>query len=188
MASVIKRVFLTLLLVLTAQTRAEEYLSQNDFLAQAFPGQTPKAATLWLKAEQKSVAQKIFGHPYQGLRVRYWALGESTAWILEEVGKERPIRIGVVIDQAQIRQVSILAFEESRGWEVRYPFFTDQFAGASATATQTLDKNIDGITGATLSVRAVTGVARWALYLNSLVNPHLQAQQDKASSPLSSAD
>lgn len=177
-----------LALLISCFSSAEEYLSQSAFLVQAFPGQTPQATTIWLKSEQKAVAESIFGHPYQGLRVRYWAASESTAWILEEVGRERPIRIGVVIDQAQIRQVSILAFEESRGWEVRYPFFTDQFAGVSSGGAQTLDKHIDGITGATLSVRAVTGVARWALYLNSLVNPHLQAQQDKASSPLSSAD
>ncbi|WP_430460122.1 FMN-binding protein [Thalassolituus sp. LLYu03] len=167
----IKRLLLTLALLWPALAGAEEYLSQDDFLAQAFGAGVPKISTLWLKPEDKAVAEGIFGHPYQGMRVRYWLAGATTAWVLEEIGKERPIRIGVVVDGAHIRQVSILAFEESRGWEVRYPFFTAQFAGAAATADQRLDKSVDGITGATLSVRAVTGVARFALYLNQRVNP-----------------
>lgn len=186
MASVIKAGLLLLALLLPgAVVCAEEYLSQQDFLAQAFAGHPPKASSLWLKPEQKAVAERIFGHAYQGLRVRYWQAAASSAWILEEVGKERPIRVGVIIDGEQIRQVSILAFEESRGWEVRYPFFTDQFARISLSDDQRLSKNIDGITGATLSVRAVTGVARWALYLNGLVHSPLQTAQE--SSPASAA-
>ena len=84
---------------------------------------------------------------------------------MEEIGKERPITIGVVVVDDTIQSVSVLAFLESRGWEVRYPFFTDQFSGARLDETQQLSSHIDGITGATLSVRAVTNVARLALYL-----------------------
>jgi hypothetical protein len=59
----------------------------------------------------------------------------------------------------------VLEFRESRGWEVRYPFFTDQFGGIGLRPDLQLDRPIDGISGATLSVRALKKLARLALYL-----------------------
>lgn len=159
---------LSALLVLPVQ--AEDYLSKEEFLASTFGQQAPKPKTLWLKKEHKEQAMSILGHPYKGMRVRYWAEGEQSSWILEEIGKERPIKIGVAINAGKISRVDILAFRESRGWEVRYPFFTEQFEGVSLKPDQYLDRNIDGITGATLSVRAVTNVARLALYLSTQIS------------------
>ena len=146
------------------QAKAEEYLTQQAFLKQAFGEATPQVKTLWLKQDLKQQVSDILGHPYAGLRVRYWVDDSSSAWVLEEIGKERPITIGVVLDGGEIRGINILAFRESRGWEVKYPFFTDQFKGLSLTEEQQLSDHIDGITGATLSVRAVTKVARLALF------------------------
>jgi hypothetical protein len=57
-------------------------------------------------------------------------------------------------------------FRESRGWEVKYPFFTDQFARIGLTGEGELDRQIDGITGATLSVQAMKRMARVALRLH----------------------
>ena len=45
-------------------------------------------------------------------------------------------------------------------------FFIDQFKGAALKDDGSLDKHIDGITGATLSVRAVSGLAQVALLLD----------------------
>ena len=63
----------------------------------------------------------------------------------------------------------VLVFRESRGWEVRHPFFTDQFRDAGLTGELALDRNIDGISGATLSVRALSRLARLALYLHTVI-------------------
>lgn len=152
---------------------AEEYLSQEAFLASAFPAQPYKIEKLWLSVDQKKAAQEILGHDFNNLRVRYWEASPTTAWILEEIGKERPIKIGVVVADDKVQQVRILAFNESRGWEVKYPFFTDQFVKAALTSnyqgdSYRLDTRIDGITGATLSVRAVTNITRLALYFHGL--------------------
>ena len=46
----------------------------------------------------------------------------------------------------------------------------DQFKDATLTGDKELDKKIDGISGATLSVNALTKLARLALYLDSQVN------------------
>jgi hypothetical protein len=99
------------------------------------------------------------------VRVRYWARGARTAWILEEIGKTQPITTGIVVDQGAIARIAVLVYRESHGWEVRYPFFTTQFKGATLSGTHQLDRSIDGISGATLSVRALTRLARVALLL-----------------------
>jgi hypothetical protein len=89
--------------------------------------------------------------------------------VLEEIGKTEPITTGIVVDQGAIARISVLIYRESRGWEVKYPFFTDQFKGATLTAMHELDRKIDGISGATLSVRALTRLARLALLLDAKV-------------------
>ena len=96
----------------------------------------------------------------------------KTAWVLEEIGKEKLITIGVVIEEQKIQAVRILKFRESRGWEVKLPSFTQQFKGSQLNDKNQLTQTVDGISGATLSVRAVTHIARLALYLQStLPNP-----------------
>ncbi len=74
-----------------------------------------------------------------------------------------------MINGNAIERIKVLIFRESRGWEVRHDFFTQQFIDARLDVQYRLDRNIDGITGATLSVRAITGLARMALYLHSQV-------------------
>ena len=93
---------------------------------------------------------------------------DKTAWILEEIGKTEPITFGVVIKDGQIQKIKVLEFREIRGWEVRYPAFTKQFEGASLKGTK-LDRNVDGISGATLSVWAMTSIAELSLFLDDYV-------------------
>nr|WP_255558341.1 FMN-binding protein [Zhongshania aquimaris] len=82
-----------------------------------------------------------------------------------------PITIGVLVDGGAntVKRVEILAFRESRGWEVRHPFFTRQFIDTSLNSNDLLSSHIDGITGATLSVRAVKHVTQVALILANAV-------------------
>lgn len=145
------------------------YLDVDEFLHLAFGEAPPEAEVLWLDKEMRDSLGALLGHSYRGLRIRYWQNGDRTAWILDEIGKEQPITTGVVVHAGSIELVRILEFREVRGWEVRYPFFTDQFRGSTLTGERDLSGPIDGITGATLSVRAVKGVARVALYLHEQV-------------------
>lgn len=160
---------LTLLLSAQATWAGGTYQTPEDFLNEVFAGNTPEPSVLWLTGEIRSTTTKILGHePYQ-LRVRYWTQGLRSAWILEEIGKEQPITTGYVVEAGQIERVRVLIFRESRGWEVKYPFFTDQFMQIRLTPELKLDKQIDGVSGATLSVRALTNLARLALYLHQQI-------------------
>jgi hypothetical protein len=141
--------------------------SPEDFLREAFPAGEPAKKVLWVSGALKGQVEQVMGHPLGLLRVRYWTLGERTAWILEEIGKIELITAGVVVDAGQIEKVKILVYRESRGWEVRFPFFTNQFLGAQVRGRKDeLDRSVEGISGATLSVSAVTRMARLALVLD----------------------
>mgnify|MGYP000501211440 CR=1 FL=1 len=141
------------------------YATQAEFLTASFD-EAPSRHSYWLNDADKQAAKKILRHSQRQLRVKYWSNEIKTAWVLEEIGKERPITIGVLIADNQVVSVTILAFRESRGWEVKFPFFTQQFVGMQLSDKQKLDRSIDNITGATLSVRAVKRAVAWALYLN----------------------
>ncbi|PCJ36196.1 MAG: FMN-binding protein [Cellvibrionales bacterium] len=150
------------------------YMTPEAFLAESFPSTPPQIESLWLRDEIRDAAKQILNHAYPGMRIRYWRSGEGanqrSAWIMNEVGKTRPITIGIVIVGDHIERVRILEFRESRGAEVRMAFFTRQFVGLSLqTDKHQLSGNIDGITGATLSVKAVKKTARFALFLHQLV-------------------
>ena len=147
----------------------EEYLQRDEFLAMAFGDDPAEMQTLWLTKESKSAAKAAVGWVPVALRLRYWQGGGRTAWILEDIGKDKPITLGISVQDNRIERVEVLAFRESRGWEIRYPFFTDQFRGLTLATDGYLSKPIDGITGATLSVQAVERVARLALWLDAEV-------------------
>ena len=166
-----------LLAVFSMQVSATVYLTSSKFVSQNFK-QPPKTGSLWLTDAHQKTAKRILGHPYRGLRIRYWQSGARTAWIMGEVGKEKPITVGVIIDGDLIEKVSILEFRETRGGEVRHPFFTEQFAGLFLRDNFKLSSRIDGITGATLSVRAVSNVSRYALFLHKSLTTSLSDNMD----------
>lgn len=114
----------------------------------------------------RAVAADVLGHPPSMLRMRYWHEGARTAWIIDELGKEQNITFGVVVENSEVQLLRVLQFRESRGWEIRYPFFTQQFSALRLTDNGSMSHGIDGISGATLSVKAATRSANFALVLD----------------------
>jgi len=142
----------------------EVYQTPNEFIAQAFGGHAPDAQALWIKPGLRGELTEVLGHN-PGLRVRYWGRGTRTVWVLDEIGKDFPITAGIVVNDGAIEDIRVLVFRESRGWEIKYRFFTRQFLNARLDHRH-LTRKIDGITGATLSVRAMKRMARAALLLH----------------------
>ena len=147
---------------------ADQETQTAHFLNEVF-GQPPAPETLWLTKDLQPAMRGILEHDYPASRLRYWRVGQRSAWVLEEIGKEMPITVGIVVDNGAIERVRVLVYRESRGWEVKSPAFTAQFSGARLAAEQKLDRHIDGISGATLSVRALGRLARLALLLHQHV-------------------
>ena len=78
------------------------------------------------------------------------------------LGKDQPITFLVAIDPTdRLKDVDILVYREPYGGEVAYEAWRRQFRGARATDSLRVGKEIRSISGATISVHAVTlGVRR----------------------------
>ena len=143
---------------------SQVYQTTDAYLYEMFAGNVPDTQALWIDADLRRELSGVLGHQ-PGLRMRYWRGDRRTVWVLEEIGKVLPITAGVVVNDGAIENIRVLAFRESRGWEIKHAFFTSQFQNARLDH-RGLTQAIDGITGATLSVRAMNRMARAALLLH----------------------
>ncbi|RQR85345.1 FMN-binding protein [Burkholderia sp. Bp9012] len=141
----------------------------NAFLAEAFGSAPPAPKALELSADVQGKLVQTFGKQYPQQRLRYWKSGATSAWVLEDIGKEGyvPTTTGFIVRNGAIQAARVLIYRESRGDQVAEPTFTKQFVGAKLAGSQ-LDRQIDGISGATLSVQMMTRLARAALTLDSV--------------------
>ena len=165
---VLYRALLLLVFAVPVYAQKGQFVTADEYRNKMF-SESVAWKTLWISKAVREDLSGILGRQFAGLRIRYWGQGQRTAWIFEEIGKELPITVGVAVGPGGIEDVTILEYRESRGGEVRYPFFTDQFKGVALRndLSRNLDSQIDGITGATLSVRALTKIARLALFCHS---------------------
>ncbi len=147
--------------------RGEIYQEPDAFVAEVF-GSKPAPKGLWLTRDIQAQAAAILGHPPAQLRQRYWSDFHRSVWILEEIGKEELITAGFVVVDGRIDHVRVLVYRESRGQEVRTPSFLKQFKEAKLAPGGRLDREIDGIAGATLSVAAMERMARLALFFDRI--------------------
>ncbi len=143
---------------------ADDKIKIEQFLQQQFNHQPPKPARLWVKAEMQANISQILNRPAKKLNYRYWQAQGKTIWLLDEIGKERDITTAVVIKNQQIAAIKVIVYRESRGGEVQVSWFNEQFVGAQNGANW--QREIDSISGATLSVNAMKKQAELALYLS----------------------
>ncbi len=162
----LRYLLLCLCLLFPAVGSSDTFQEPEEFVSEVFAGNPPKPTVLWITDAIRPGIEQIMGRDLGVLRLRYWGEPGRTVWILEETGKEQPITTGIVVVHNKVELVKVLIYRESRGFEVRQAFFTDQFKGAGLKEDQELDHTIDGISGATLSTRALTKLARLALYLH----------------------
>src|SRR5260221_1710542 len=147
--------------------RGEVYQEPDVFVAEIF-GTSPEPKVLWLTKDIQAQAAAILGHPPVQLRQRYWSDAHKSVWILEEIGKEEFITAGFVVADGRIEHVRVLVYRESRGGEVRYPAILKQFKNSKLAPDNTLDRSIDDIAGATLSVGAMERMARLAPFFDRM--------------------
>jgi len=143
------------------------YQEPSAFVQEMVPSGSAKVVTLTntLKARIKAVN----GGNFRPNRVRYWQQGERTVWVLEEIGKTLPITVGYVVDKGKVSKVKVLVYRESHGYEVSYNYFLKRFRSLHLERDGDINKRISNIAGATLSVRAMTKMARVALLLDQEV-------------------
>ncbi len=165
------------LLLSVSPVSAKVYLTADAFVEQVIQLSneplTFETKTLWLNKSIQSEIKTVLNRPYAKLRLRYKksisSASPTTIWFLDEIGKERPISFAVAVKDRQIVQIKVLEFRESRGYEIHIPAFSQQFDNIGVDEQGKLNKTIDGITGATMSVSAMKKISRVALLLHEIV-------------------
>ena len=137
-----------------------------DFAVAEF-GAAPPPSIFEIRGPVAEAAARILGHACPQPRARYWRADGRTAWVLEDRGKMGPIVAGFVIRDGRIAKGCVLASREQRGRDIQSRRFLAQFDGVALRADLTLDKRVDGLTGATISSSAMRNMARLALHLDA---------------------
>lgn len=147
--------------------KQEVYLTKKQAIEKAFPGADEvDREKKWLTDTQRQAIAEVVGEPVKDRRINFYVgrkKGKTLGYMVidHRIGKSFPITFMVVINpDGTARDVEIMVYREPRGWEVRYESFLRQFFGKSADSDF---REINSITGATLSVRSVTKGVQKAL-------------------------
>ena len=155
---------------LAAPAFAAQYLTIEQAQKVLFPEASSfRDATLQLTGTQIRDVEKLSGLPARSVGWRVFAAyrdAELLGHVVVDdvIGKYELISYAVALSpQAVVRQVEILAYRESHGFEIRSPAWRKQFAGKTVQAGLMVGDGIANISGATLSCTHVTdGVRRIA--------------------------
>jgi Na+-translocating ferredoxin:NAD+ oxidoreductase RnfG subunit len=146
---------------------AVDYLSAEQACKLMFPdADTFDARTFTLDAAQLQQldAQGVHGRSAGWRVLLAHKAGATLGYVVldDVIGKVELISyaVGIALD-GTVKQVEVLAYRESHGFEIRLPAWRRQFVGKGTAAPLRLGDDIANISGATLSCTHVTeGVRR----------------------------
>jgi hypothetical protein len=142
---------------------ATVYLSVEQAQQVMFPGATFTQDFRTLTDEQASAIRNASGVSVRSRNLKLWKVSTGGWFIADEVvGKHEFIPFVLALDQGgAVKSVEILEYREAYGDQVRNPAWRAQFTGKKHGAALRLTKDIQNISGATLSSRHIAdGVKR----------------------------
>jgi Na+-translocating ferredoxin:NAD+ oxidoreductase RnfG subunit len=121
-------------------------------------------------ALSKALGRRVDVRSYRYLAVKTEKGTVGFIFMLDVVGESFPITfaVGVTADGA-LQDVQVMVYREPQGEAIQEKRFRRQFVGKHLRDPITLDKDIDAISGATISSRSATFAARKGLLLAELV-------------------
>ena len=150
------------------QAFAVQYLSVAEAQKLMFPGASEfrQRTTLLTEAQREAIA-KASNARVRSAEVKLWearnAQGLVGYVVVDEVlGKHEFITYAVALQvDGSVKQIEVLDYRETYGGQIRQPEWRGQFVGKKRADAVQIDKDIQNISGATLSCVHVTdGVRR----------------------------
>src|SRR5881227_66827 len=142
---------------------AVRYLTVDQAQQAIFPGKSFTAAPVKLTSVQRKAIEQASGVRVLHDEQQVWRVSGGGYFIVDEVvGKHEFITYAVGLNaDGTVKQIEIMTYRESYGYEVRNADWRAQFVGKNAAAPLKLNKDIKNISGATLSCRHIAdGVKR----------------------------
>ena len=178
-----KAVWLTMMITLGAATAASgaHLISIDKALKKIYRKATRfESAPVRFSPEQmnelRETARIHFGQAHSPDLVRHTAYqdGAPVGVAFEDtvVGKWGPIHYVVALDMAgKVRQVMVLDYYEIRGKSAAKRRFLKQYRGKGVGDPIRLRKDIDGVSGATITSRSLTDGVRKTVHAHRMFNP-----------------
>ena len=138
------------------------YMTVEQAQAAIFPGTQLTRVSVTLTREQASAIEKKTGVNVRKPEVQAWKSADGSYFFVDEaIGKHEFFTIALGLNaNSSVKQIEILDYKESYGYEVRNESWRKQFNGKTSTASLKLGEDIKNISGATLSCRHVTDAVR----------------------------
>lgn len=156
--------------VLLLAGRAGAEGTTEEFVGSQFDGAPPPMKVITVTGEVSRVCASVTGRPYVRKEIQYWQRDETTVWILATRGKHGVITAGFRVVGGVIQDSRVLDHREMRGRGIESRRFLKQFRGVRLDPKGQLDRRIDGITGATISLNAMKALAALALTLDAALS------------------
>ena len=155
---------------------AQVFLREAEAQQVLFPQSTSSVRMdLELSADElanlgRALNRRIDLGRYPYLEVHTGAVVVGYVFILDVVGESLPITfaVGVTAD-GLLQDVQVMVYREPRGGEIAEKRFRGQFAGKRLEDPIVLGKDVDAISGATISSRSATFAVRKGLALAALL-------------------
>ncbi len=175
------RVVVLLLAMVMARPAAADhvYLREADAPRAMYPASTTSTRKmLELSDAEVDVLGKTLGrhidaksYPYLEVRADHDILG--TIFLLDVIGQAQPITFAVAVSKdGVVQDVRVMIYRESHGDEIEDRRFRKQFVSKTLKDPITLGKDIDAITGATISSRSEAFAVRKSLALSEFLRRH----------------
>jgi len=142
---------------------AATYLTVEQAQQTIFPGQKLTRANITLTSAQAREIERRSDANVRHKEIQLWKVDNGGFFVVDEVvGKHELITYAVGLNaDGTVKQIEIMTYRESYGYEVRNADWRAQFVGKNASAPLKLNNDIKNISGATLSCRHITdGVKR----------------------------
>jgi hypothetical protein len=158
-------------LTIAVPVKAAVYLTVEQAQAALFPGETFTQDFRALTPAQADAIESAADVNVRDKEIKAWKTSSGGWFILDEVvGKHDFIPIALAIDaKGAVKGVEILEYREAYGDQVRNPDWRAQFVGKTRTSKLQLTKDIENISGATLSCRHITDGVKRLLATHALV-------------------
>ena len=159
------------LAALVSPAHATDYLTIAQAQALMLPGQALKPSPISLTDEQRDALLDRSGVHEAFDPSRIWRAADGSWFVVDEVvGKHEKITYAVTLDpHGAVKDVEILQYHETYGYEVRNADWRKQFVGKTAHDPLKLGDDIHNVSGATLSCKHVTQGVKRVLALYDLV-------------------
>ena len=149
--------------VVSTSVYATTYLTVEQAQQVIFPGAKLNQAFVTLTNVQQQQIAQTTGVSISNKEIKVWRVPAGGFFIIDEVvGKHEFITYALGLNtDGSVKQIEILDYRESYGYEIRNQNWRRQFIGKTMADPLRLDRDIQNISGATLSCRHITdGVRR----------------------------